>query len=130
MTRESEAYVQSAVRLEAPSRDVRLFRNNVGVLKREDGTPVRFGLGNDSAALNRELKTGDLIGWRRRLITQADVGCIIAQFLSRECKPSDWTPAPPTNKALFAHELAQRNWADLINREGGDACFATGIGTL
>lgn len=132
---ESEAIVQSRVRLEAPARGVRLWRNNVGVLKREDGTPVRFGLGNDSAQLNAQIKSSDLIGWRVRVITVADViaagGSItIAQIVARECKPSNWTPAPPTDVQRYERERAQRAWIDLINADGGDACFVTGVGTL
>lgn len=126
----SESRVQSAIRLEAPHKGVSLWRNNVGVLKREDGTPVRFGLGNDSPALNRHLKSGDLIGWRRVLITPDMVGQLIAQFVSRECKPGGWEPCGPGNVKLFERESAQRAWARLINDAGGDARFATGVGTL
>lgn len=123
-----EQDVQSAIRLEAPGRGVRLFRNNVGVLFNAQGTPVRYGLGNDSARLNNVIKSGDLIGWRRVLITPDMVGQLIAQFVSRECKPSDWVPARSGSK--FEHEEAQREWARIINEDGGDARFATGVGTL
>lgn len=124
----SEAYVQSLVRLEAPAKGVRLWRNNVGVLLDANGRPVRYGLANDSATLNRELKSGDLIGWRPVLITPDMVGRVIAQFVSRECKPADWRPALSGDR--WEHEEAQRRWAKLINDAGGDACFATGEGTL
>lgn len=130
----SEAYVQSLVRLEAPAKGVRLFRNNVGVLLDANGRPVRYGLANDSAALNRQIKSGDLIGWRRRVITVADVvaagpgGLVIAEFVSRECKPANWRPALSGER--FEHEEAQRRWAAMINADGGDAGFATGEGTL
>lgn len=132
----SEAYVQSLVRLEAPGKGVKLWRNNVGVLLDANGRPVRYGLANDSRGLNQELKSGDLIGWRRRVITVADVvaagpgGLIIAEFVSRECKPVGWRPAPPGDSERFRHEEAQRRWAALVNADGGDACFATGEGTL
>ena len=39
-----------------------LFRNNVGAMTTDDGRHVRFGLGNDSASLNRKWKSSDLIG--------------------------------------------------------------------
>ena len=94
------------------------------------GRPVRFGLANDSKKLNQELKSGDLIGWRRVLITPDMVGRTIAQIVSRECKPADWTPAPPGPTERWLHEEAQRRWAALINNDGGDACFALGGGTL
>lgn len=121
----SEARVQSLIRLEAPHFDVRLWRNNVGVLKNQDGVPVRYGLGNDSRALNQQLKSGDLIGWRRIVITAEMVGRVIAQFVSRECKPADWIPNPND-----PHEEAQRTWAALITADGGDARFAQGEGTF
>jgi hypothetical protein len=126
MSRDSEALVQSKLRLEAAGTGMRLWRNNVGVLLNRDGRPVRYGLANDSKALNEKLKSGDLIGWRRRLITPADVGHVIAQFVSRECKPAGWTPAAPSNVGLYAHEQAQRAWIDLIAADGGDASFYTG----
>lgn len=120
----SEAFVQSVIRRDAHQHGLKLFRNNVGVLKNEEGRPVRYGLGNDSPALNRALKSGDLIGWRRRLITVADIpdgGLLIAQFASIECKPVGWAYHPND-----AHEAAQARWADLVNREGGHAYFSTG----
>lgn len=131
----SEAYAQSLVRLEAPRKGVRLFRNNVGMLRNEAGQPVRFGLANESAPVNKDLKSGDLIGWRRRVITVDDVIAaggvlVIAQIVSRECKRPGWVPAPPTNVKLFAREEAQRRWINLVNADGGDAAFATGEGTL
>lgn len=124
-----EQDVQSLIRLEGPSKGVRLFRNNVGVLFDSRGVPVRYGLANDSPKLNEKLKSADLIGWRRVLITPDMVGRLIAQIVSRECKPDGWRPAGPTAK-LFHHEEAQREWARIINEDGGDAQFATGVGTL
>jgi len=128
---ESEARVQSRLRLEAGRNpDVKLWRNNVGVLLDKTGRPVRYGLANETRELNAVLKSGDLIGWRSILVTPADVGRTIAQFMSRECKPEGWTPAPPTNRDKWAHEEAQRAWARMILAAGGDACFATGEGTI
>lgn len=120
----SEARVQSEIRLEAPAAGVKLWRNNVGVLLDVNGRPVRYGLANDSKALNERLKSADLIGWRRVQITPAHVGTTIAQFVSRECKPSGWTYRGD------AHEEAQARWAKLVTLDGGDARFATGKGTL
>lgn len=120
----SEARTQSEVRLEAHDAGVRLWRNNVGVLTNEHGTPVRYGLGNDSKAVNARLKSGDLIGWRPVTITPSHVGVTIAQFVSRECKPAGWTYSGN------AHEEAQARWAALVNLSGGDARFTTGKGSL
>lgn len=120
----SETYLQSMVRLEAARKGIKLWRNNVGVLLNEKGTPVRYGLANDSKRLNEIVKSGDLIGWRPILITQAHLGHTIAQFLSRECKRSNWTYSGT------AHEIAQLKWAQAVNADGGDASFCTREGSL
>lgn len=121
---DSEAYAQSLVRLEAPQHGAHLWRNNVGVLTDERGRPVRYGLANESKAMNERLKSSDLIGWRRRVVTPDMVGTVIAQFMSRECKARGWrwTGSP--------REQAQANWINLVVASGGDACFATGEGTI
>lgn len=124
VTDKSEARVQSEVRLEAAAEGVFLFRNNVGAGKLESGNFVRFGLANDSAPLNKVIKSGDLIGVRKRLITAADVGCCIGQFVSREVKRSNW------RFSGTAEEQAQAHWAALINAQGGDAQIVTGVGSL
>ena len=120
----SEAYVQSVVRLEAPRKGVRLWRNNVGVLTNENGTPVRYGLGNDSPAINKVIKSGDLIGWRPLVIFPRHVGTTIAQFVSRECKRPGWKYRGDE------HERAQLKWIEVLTADGGDASFTTGEGSL
>lgn len=120
----TEALVQSQVRLEAGRKGVKLWRNNVGVLVDERGRPVRYGLANDSKQLNAVVKSGDLIGWRPVLITPSHVGLMIAQFVSRECKRPGWKFRGDE------HELAQLKWAETITMDGGDAAFCTGEGTL
>lgn len=120
----SEAYVQSNVRLTAPSRAEKLFRNNVGVLKDDTGRPVRYGLANDTHALNDEVKSGDLIGIRRVTILPEHVGQIIGQFVSYECKPEGWTYTGTDR------EVAQGKWAGFVVSQGGHARFTTGPGSL
>lgn len=121
---QSESWAQSAIRLEAAQKGVRLFRNNVGALKDERGVPVRYGLANDNAALNKRLKSSDLIGWRPLFITPDMVGKIVAQFLAREVKAPGWTYRGDL------HEQAQANFIHLVQADGGDAGFATGPGSL
>ena len=121
---ESESALQSLVRLEAARKGVWLGRNNVGALKNEKGRLIRYGLANDSKNVNTELKTGDLIGFRPRLIKSDDVGSIIAQFVSRECKRPDW---------VFSNTLeeqAQLRWMTLVNANGGDAAMVNFEGSL
>lgn len=120
----SEAWASSAVRLEASDKGMRLWRNNVGALQDERGVPVRYGLANTSAALNREIKSADLIGIRPILITPMWVGCVIGQFVSREVKAPGWRYTGTDR------EKAQARWAQVVTSLGGDASFATGPGTL
>lgn len=120
----SEAAVQSAVRLEASRKGARLWRNNVGAGYTEDGSFLRWGLANDSPSVNAVLKSADLIGIRPRIITPQDVGKLLGQFVSRECKRVGWRYAGDER------EQAQLNWAVLVMSLGGDASFASGVGTL
>lgn len=121
----SESHVQSLVRLEAARKGIKLWRNNVGVLPNPDtGQPVRYGLANDSKRLNEAVKSGDLIGWRPRIIVSDDIGTRIAQFVSRECKVAGWKYRGDE------HERAQLKWIEAITADGGDARFASGGETL
>lgn len=121
---ESEAAVQSRVRLEAARKGLRLWRNNVGVLLNEAGRPVRYGLANDSQNLNKVVKSGDLIGWRPVRIAPAHVGSLLAQFVSRECKRPGWKFTGDD------HERAQLRWIEAVVADGGDASFCNQEGTL
>ncbi len=121
----SEARVQSLVRLAAPSKGMQLFRNNVGALIDDRGVPVRYGLANDSKALNRNLKSSDLIGWRSIIIEPGHVGQKVAQFVSLECKEASWKP-----RANDEHEQAQARWLTLVLAAGGYGRFVTGPESL
>ncbi len=120
----SEEAVASVLLLEASRKDVRLFRNNVGVLRSDTGRPVRYGLANESNKVNAILKSGDYIGWRPVLIQHHHVGTTIAQFVSRETKKVGW------HYVGDEHEQAQLAWLQLVISDGGDAAFCTGEGTL
>jgi hypothetical protein len=104
----------------------RLFRNNSGVLLDKRGVPVRFGLGNTSAAVNETTKSSDYLGWRPLLITPEMVGGVIGQFVSIEFKHEGWVPAPPTDRERFAHEQAQLKWLDMVRAGGGYGEFDAG----
>lgn len=121
----SETHNQATARLEAAAQGKRLFRNNVGVLKDQNGRPVRYGLANESKALNTILKSSDLVGWETVTITADMVGQKIARFLSAECKPEGWKFNPND-----AHEVAQKRWLDMINADGGRGLFVSGPGQL
>ena len=105
-----EADVQNTIRIEGAKVGLLLFRNNVGVLKDKNDRPVRFGLANDSAELNRKYKSSDLIG--------VDSRCGV--FVAIEVKEPGWKYNPNDE-----HEVAQRAFLDLIIAKGGLATFAT-----
>jgi len=121
---QNESYAQSQVRLEAARAGIHAWRNNVGVLKNKEGRPVRYGLANDSAALNDRIKSSDLIGIKPVLITQSMVGYLIGQFWAREIKRPGWTYRGDE------HEEAQQRYITLVQAAGGDACFTTGPGSV
>lgn len=121
----SEARQQDLVSLEAARMGVRLFRNNSGAFRTEDGRMVRFGLGNVSKQWNAVFASPDLVGWRPRLVTPDMIGTTIGQACMREMKHEGWkfNPNDP-------HETAQFNFLKLAIADGCDAAFATGPGTL
>lgn len=120
----NEAAIQTHIRLEASRKGARLMRNNVGVLMNENGVPVRYGLANDSKALNKKMKSSDLIGIQPVYIQPFHVGQIIGQFVARECKHAAW------RYKATEEEKAQLKFLELIMSLGGDAAFAIGEGTL
>ncbi len=96
-----ESTIVAAVWTAAP-RHVRLFRNNVGMAWREDGTPVRYGLCTGSA---------DLIGW-----TVRDG---VAVFTAVEVKTARGVVSPEQHRFL-----------DAVRDAGGIAVVARGAGDI
>ncbi len=115
----SEAAVQQQVRYDAAKAGDILWRNNLGVMVNEAGVPVRYGLANDSKQMNQQVKSADLVGIRRVLITPAMVGTFVGVFMSRECKHGDWRWTGSDR------EQAQLAWASLVWSFGGDAAIVT-----
>lgn len=116
----TEARSQQLIRLEAPKHGVALFRNNNGATIDETGRQIRYGLANDSAAMNKVIKSHDLIGITPITITPEHIGAVLGVFTSFEVKRPGWvfkgTP----------REQAQLKWAELITSLGGISKFATG----
>ena len=119
----SEASITNIVRVEASKKGCRLWRNNVGATKTENGW-IRYGLANESGKMNKYIKSADLIGIKPVVITQEHLGATIGQFISREVKAASWT------YKNTEHERAQLRWIELITGLGGDACFTNKEGSL
>lgn len=120
----SESRQQSLIRLEAARRDILLWRNNVGAAKTETGF-IRYGLANESDKMNDKIKSSDLIGIERVLITPAHVGSHVGVFTALECKKQGWSYRPND-----AHATAQLTFINLVNSYGGRAKFITSPGEL
>jgi hypothetical protein len=126
----SEAGNQNRVREHYAALGARLWRNNSGVLNDANGRPVRFGLANDSRALNEQIKSPDLVGWVPKLVTPDMVGDVVAVFFSPEIKRDGWRfPSPGPIKdgkgrlTEYGRCMAQKRWADMVVQEGGIAGF-------
>lgn len=115
-----EAAVQNHIRLEAANRGVELWRNNVGVLLDQTGRPVRYGLANTSANVNKNIKSSDLIGITPVFVTPEMIGTLIGVFTAVEVKGSDWRYSETDQRAE-----AQKRFHDIVRSAGGYAGFAT-----
>jgi len=111
----SESDIQQLIRIRASELGMRIWRNNVGAGRLENGAFMRWGLANDSAQLNTVIKSADLIGIKPVLITADMVGQTIGQFVSLEVKHSTW------KNRNTEREKAQIKWRDLILSLGGVA---------
>lgn len=115
----TEAGAQQAIRLAAPGHGVSLWRNNNGAVTTHDGRMVRFGLGNDSAVMNKIVKSSDLIGITPVIITAEYLGRTLGIFTSIEVKRPGWTWKDTKR------EQAQLKWLEHIRGKGGIGKFAT-----
>lgn len=116
----SEGALQQRVRIKASQGGRRMFRNNCGVAYRNDGIPVRFGLGNDSKKSHESYRSSDLIGITPVVITQEHVGKTLGVFTSWEIKKPGWKYNPNDK-----HQRCQNAWNELVNSLGGDGRFIT-----
>lgn len=121
-----EQIASQRVRLAASSLGCRLFRNNSGGFYDEQGRFVRFGLGNESAQLNQQLKFGDYVGITPIVITPEMVGKTVGIFTNLEVKPEGMLNAT-INKASKGNcrESAQLMAINLVKSIGGIGGFVT-----
>ncbi|QZI87827.1 hypothetical protein SIPHO054v2_p0026 [Vibrio phage 103E44.1] len=119
-----EAKATINVRARASEWNMKMFRNNSGMLPNPDtGIPVRFGLGNESAKLNKELKSGDLVGFSEITVTPEMVGKKMAVFTNIEVKSLGFVIKDVYNKN--SREYAQNEFNKLVTNANGIAGFAS-----
>lgn len=81
---------------------------------------IRYGLGNDSAKLNKSFKSSDLIGIWPVTVTPEMVGQTLGVFFAVEVKAPGWKFRQSDKRAV-----AQQNFLTWVSRHGGVAMFAT-----
>lgn len=110
-THGTEQALQQFLRVEAPKRGARLYRNNNGACQDDDGRHIRYGLGNDSKKLNDQWKSSDLIG------IAGD-----GKFLAVEVKKPGWHLTPGDKRGQ-----AQARFIETVRSMGGKAGFVQSI---
>ena len=127
----SEASVQASRRIELAKHGIITWRNNVGAGKNEAGAFMRWGLANDSPAVNRVFKSSDLIGIRP---TACPCGRTYGVFVAEETKHPGWkyvgdkpcSCKPHKPQCKPCHERGQLNFLNFVIAKGGIARFITG----
>jgi len=116
----NEAVVQQQVRLAMARLGGQVWRNNSGACTDDTGRLVRYGLGNDSAALNAAIKSSDLIGCTPVTIQAHHVGRTVGVFTALEVKRPGWHLTPGDKRGQ-----AQKRFLDIVVGVGGMAGFVT-----
>jgi hypothetical protein len=116
----SEARVQQDIRLASAKYGTPLLRNNSGACFDDTGRLIRYGLGNDSAKINKVFKSADLIGIWPVTITPEMVGRTIGMFYGVECKPEGWKMNEKDERTA-----GQINFGNWVTQHGGMFRFAT-----
>lgn len=117
----NEAVVQQQVRLAMARMGAQMWRNNVGACTDESGRVIRYGLCNDSAQMNAQIKSSDLIGGTPLVIQPHHVGMTVAILTAIECKRPGWHLTAGDKRGQ-----AQKRFIDLVQGIGGFGGFATG----
>ena len=114
----SEAAGAAQIRLAAGRAGVPLFRNNCGAMTDQTGRLIRFGLGNESPALNARWKSSDLIGLLPTVVQPSHVGRTLGLFLAVETKKPGWRLTPGDKRAQ-----AQASFLQSVRGFGGVGGF-------
>lgn len=102
----TEANVQAQILIDIGKYpNIRLFRNNVGMLQDATGRPVKYGVCNPGGS--------DLLGWTTKTITPEMVGQQVAVFTAIEVK---------NDKGRVTE--AQLNFISRVKQAGGIATIA------
>ena len=116
----NEAVVQQQVRLAMARLGAQVWRNQSGAMEDKTGRIVRFGLSNDSAALNAAIKSADLVGITPMTVQQHHVGRTVGVFTALEVKRPGWHLTPGDKRGQ-----AQKRFLDIVVGVGGMAGFVT-----
>ena len=116
----NEAVVQQQVRLAMARLGAQVWRNQSGAMEDKTGRIVRFGLSNDSAALNAAIKSADLVGITPMTVQQHHVGRTVGVFTAIEVKRPGWHLTPGDKRGQ-----AQKRFLDIVVGVGGMAGFVT-----
>jgi len=117
ITAQTEAGAQKRIRMRANMRGEILWRNNVGACMDERGNYIRYGLCNESKELNERVKSSDLIGIKRVVVTPDMVGREVGIFLAVEVKAPGWVYSGSKR------EEAQRAFGNIVTSHGGEFRF-------
>ena len=120
-TATTEEGVSKRVRLTEAAKGNLLWRNNVGAMQDDRGRVIRYGLANDSKAMNQRIKSSDLIGITPVTVTDDMVGNTVGVFTAIEVKKPGWVYVGSDR------EIAQRRFIELVMSRGGIAHFTNGV---
>ena len=118
-----ESEVQQLIQMEGPKYGCILLRNNCGGFKDSTGRWIFYGLGNISKKHSAKIKSSDLIGFQRIVITPEMVGRTVAIFCAVEVKKTGWNDGERFND----REEAQLAFIEWVKGCGGIAGFANSI---
>lgn len=104
----NESTIQQQIRLGISAPGCKMFRNNCGAYKADDGRLIRYGVASPGGS--------DLIGWKTRTITPDMVGRRVAVFTAIEVK------GPRTRVSDN-----QQRFVDTVTRAGGIAGIARSL---
>lgn len=117
-----EETVTQHVLYEAAKLGTNLMRNNVGACQDQSGRLIRYGLMNESAKQNAQIKSSDYIGITPVKCFVDGLGLVqLGVFTAIEMKASTWKFSQSDERAV-----AQLAFHDMVRSYGGFAGFATG----